>query len=556
MVAEGFLEKLYAGQLDRGVFDAFYMSRDMEKIQLLVSRFIDLAREYPSEEIERAERIPADMLQKMGAMGLFGVSIPQAYGGLGFNEWETLSAVEKMVGSDLSLALVALAHLSIGCKGIVLFGTEEQKRKYLVPAASGKMIFSYALTEPLAGSDAKHIQTRAELSGDGAHYLLNGQKTYITNANYAGGLTVFAQMDPDRPGFMGAFIVETGWEGVKIGKDMPKMGLKASSTAPVQFKDVRVPVENLLGRPGDGFKIAMTILNYGRLGLGAASVGMMDRSLEDMLKRSSSRIQFGTPIRSFPLIQEKLVEAKVRSFVSSAMNDFTAYLLHADPTANVAIESSHCKLFGTTRGWDVTYDALQVAGGAGYLSTQPYEKRMRDFRVTTVFEGTSEIHSIYPALFLLRKLGKQMRHEPGKLAAGLRALKDFFKRQDCPLELHHKAMRKAAKLVRANAAAVRRLLLLSLFLHGKKAPEREFSLRRITSLSLYAYATLAVLARMAHGQKAGTFKSEEVALLSYFVEEGKAARKLDHRGILTSRKERLHDIVVGNLFKKDGDPLG
>jgi acyl-CoA dehydrogenase family protein 9 len=298
----------------------------------------------------------------------------------------------------------------------VLFGNAEQKRKYLVPAASGEMIFSYALTEPQTGSDAKNIQTAAAVSEDGSHFILNGSKTYITNANYAGGLTVFAQLDPDKPGFMGAFIVETARDGVTIGKDMPKMGLKASSTAAIQFKDVKVPKENLLGRPGDGFKIAMVILNYGRLALGAASAGMMKQSLLDMNDRAASRTQFGVPINQFELIQEKLVKAKVNGYVASAMTTFTAGMLESNPTATVAIESSHCKLFGTTRAWDTIYDALQVAGGSGYLTTQPYEKRMRDFRVTTIFEGTTEIHSIYPALFVLRALNKRSQAEPAGCA--------------------------------------------------------------------------------------------------------------------------------------------
>ncbi len=161
------------------------------------------------------------------------------------------------------------------------------------------MIFAYALTEPKIGSDSQNIETTAVLSENNRFYLLNGNKTYLTNANYAGAMTVFAQMDPTRPGFMGAFIVETSWDGVKIGKDVSKMGLKASSTAAVKFKNVRVPKENLLGQPGDGFKIAMTILNYGRLALGAASTGMMKLSLQDMVKRSASRTQFGDSINNF-----------------------------------------------------------------------------------------------------------------------------------------------------------------------------------------------------------------------------------------------------------------
>ena len=234
-----------------------------------------------------------------------------------------------MARTDMALALTPTAHLSIGIKGILLFGTEQQKATYLTQAAIGEMIFAYALTEPSVGSDAQHIQTRAALSGDGSHYILNGQKTYITNGGFAGGFTVFAQMDPEKPGFMGAFIVEAALDGVKVGGEIPKMGLKISSTTPVSFTDVLVPVQNLLGQPGDGFKIAMTILNYGRLGLGAASAGAMDQSLEDMVKRSSLRKQFGMPIREFELIQEKLVRTAAHSFAAVSMTGKAAMLCSA-----------------------------------------------------------------------------------------------------------------------------------------------------------------------------------------------------------------------------------
>ena len=280
------------------------------------------------------------------------------------------------------------------------------------------MIFAYALTEPMVGSDAQHIRTKATLSADGSYYTLTGQKTYITNGGYAGGFTVFAQMDESKPGYMGAFIVERRSEGVRVGPNMRKMGLKASSTTMVGLNEVKVPAENLLGKPGEGFKIAMTILNYGRLGLGAGSVAAMEQSLSDMLARSTSRVQFGAPIVSFELIREKLARAKAHGFAASCLTYFTAKLLEAYPLLNVAEESSHCKLYSTTRAWDSLYDALQTAGGAGYLATHPYEKRMRDARVTTVFEGTTEIHSIYPALFLARDLGKALKKAGpiGKLA--------------------------------------------------------------------------------------------------------------------------------------------
>jgi acyl-CoA dehydrogenase family protein 9 len=351
-------------------------------------------------------------------------------------------------------------------------------------------------------------------------------------------MTVFAQLDPANPGHMGAFIVETGWDGVKIGKDMPKMGLKASSTAPVQFRNVRVPVENLLEQPGDGFKIAMTILNYGRLGLGAASVGAMEQSLTDMLKRASSRIQFGTPIKEFPLIQEKIVKARVYCTVSSAMNAFAAKLLDQHPLADLAVETSHCKLFGTTRAWDTLYDAFQVAGGSAYLTTLPYEKRLRDFRVTTVFEGTTEIHSIYPPLFILRKITRHwgdhnrgILERLGFLGSGL------FKGVDWPLRFDHRVLRKAARLAKRNACAIKRRLFASLLLFGKRVEHKEFFLRRMTTLSLYVFGILALLARLDQERHDG-FNPDTLLALQYFAEEGRQARKVN-RHIFNTKLDAL-----------------
>lgn len=540
MQETGFMEKIYGGLLDQSVFYSYKSSVDSAKIDAITDSYHEIMKDFPPQVIEDLGTIPDEMRERMAAAGLFGLSIPEGYGGLGLNLWEYMKTVERMAATDLSAALASLAHLSIGTKGIVLFGTEEQKQKYLVAAARGEMIFSYALTEPKVGSDAKHIETRAALSEDGSHYILTGQKTYITNANYAGGLTVFAQMDPARPGYMGAFIVETSWEGVEIGKDMPKMGLKASSTAAIRFRDVKVPKENILGNPGDGFKIAMTILNHGRMGLGAASVGAMERADQDMTKRARGRIQFGAPIASFPLIQEKIAQARVHAFVSNAMNTLTASLLEENPTRNVAIESSHCKLFGTTRAWNTLYDALQVSGGSGYLSTQPYEKRMRDFRVTTIFEGTTEIHSIYPALFALRRAAKEMQALRNDRIG---QLKTFWRKMSCrvdwPLGYRDKLLKRASRLARANSRTIRWMLLMGPFIHKKKLPEKEFYLRRISTLSLYTYGILAVLAKMKEDERMGTGvdKSDRL-MLEYFLDEAKEARCRNRR-YWDSKREKV-----------------
>jgi acyl-CoA dehydrogenase family member 9 len=547
MSSDSFMEAIYKGSFDHRYMDSFRSVGKNEEVERVLDDFRRILEEYPPSLLDKEGRIPAAMLKKMGSIGLFGLSIPQPYGGRGFSLWEYLRVVEEMAALDISVALVSLAHLSIGLKGIVLFGNDDQKLKYLVPGASGDMIFAYALTEPRIGSDARHIETRAELSKDESHYILNGTKTYITNANYAGGLTVFAQMDPRQPGFMGSFIVETHWEGVKIGKDMPKMGLKASSTASIQFRDVRVPRENLLGGPGDGFKIAMAILNYGRIGLGAASVGMMNQSVKDMLKRSATREQFGGPISRFPLIQEKVVKARVHSLVSASMNDFTAGLLADNPDSGLAIESSHCKLFGTTRAWDVLYDALQTAGGSGYISTQPYEKRMRDFRVSTVFEGTTEIHCIYPPLFAIRQIGRQMEAVgSGRMHQISFLLKSLFSRMQWPLKFKKKAMRKASRFAKSNARAVKRLVLLGMLFHGKRLQDKEYLLRRITTLSLYLFGVLALLAKIAADIKSGTARKEDLSLLDIFVEEAKEVSRANRR-LFDSRREALNGQIFSNL---------
>jgi acyl-CoA dehydrogenase family protein 9 len=545
---DNFLANIYFGSLDVERFHSFRDLEEDDKTREIIEKYEEITERYPSSHLEEQGTVPAELLEELKRIGFFGLNIPEKYGGAGLNLKQYLKVVEEIAGRDLALAIISLAHLSIGCKGIVLFGTEAQKEKYLVPAATGEMIFSYALTEPKIGSDAKHIKTWAKLSDDGSYYILNGQKTYITNANYAGGLTVFAQLDRDKPGFMGGLIVETAWDGVKIGRDMPKMGLKASSTAAIQFKDVRVPIENLLGQPGDGFKIAMTILNYGRVALGAGSAGALIQSRRDMMKQSARRIQFGVPINTFELIQEKIVKAKVDGYVTSAITAFTAGLLENDPLAAVAIESSHCKLFGTTRAWETLYNGLQVAGGSGYLSTQPYEKRMRDFRVTTIFEGTTEIHSIYPPLFVLRNLEKEMRAANRSTTSGLTfLLKGMFARAKWKLRFSHRVMNRAVRLAKANARSIRWLLHAGLMIYGKKIQKKQFFLRRLTNLSLYLFGIISVLAKIDAEQKMGRDVSAGLKVLAYIVEEALQVRK-DNTRLLSSKQEALHKKIFQDII--------
>ncbi len=551
---KGFLEELYLDTFNRDRFESLSFPGKDPKVEEIIGKYRQLTREYPPTALEKVGSIPDTLMKGLKEIGMFGLNIPKEYGGVGLSLPSYLAVLESISRTDMALALTPLAHLSIGVKGIVLFGNEEQKARYLPRAASGAMVFAYVLTEPKTGSDAQHITTTALLSEDGTHYVLNGQKTYITNGNFAGGMTVFAQMDPDRPGFMGAFIVQRDWEGVEVGREIPKMGLKISSTTPITFTEVKVPVKNLLGRPGEGFKIAMTVLNYGRLGLGAASVGAMDQSVDDMYRRSKSRVQFGAPISDFELIQEKMVLARAHSLAAASMTTATAGLLEEDATGPLAAESSHVKLYGTTRAWDTLYEALQTAGGSGYLATQPYEKRMRDFRVTTVFEGTSEIHSIYPALYLIRNLGKRIRGK-GRLQQALFLIRGAYRNPGLSLRYSDPAMNAAANLIRKLARAVRKMVHLGLLKYGKGIVSREFYLRRVTRLSMALYSILATLAFIDSRRTGGEDVSTDVNLLGYLTEEASEVLRTDFR-ITDNRRESLTGKIFADIDgQRDGSNL-
>jgi acyl-CoA dehydrogenase family protein 9 len=536
----GFLENLYEGKFVSELFDLNMHSADEEKVQKFMKGYWKAIEGYNPLELEKLGQAPPELMDALKKTGIFGLTIPTEYGGLGFKMSEYLRVVEEMARHDMALVLIPLAHLSIGIKGIYLSGSDEQKKNYLTKAASGEMVFAYALTEPKTGSDARHVETMAKLSDDGKYYILNGSKTYITNGNYAGGLTVYAQMDEEKPGFMGGFIVETAWDGVKIGKDMPKMGLKISSTTSISFKDVKVPVENLIGKPGEGFKIAMNVLNYGRLGLGAASAGLMQQSLEDMKDRALKRKQFGVSIRDFELIQEKMVKARAHRLASRAITYYTAAMLDMDRALNVALESSHTKLYGTNECWNTLYDALQTAGGAGFISTQPYEKRMRDFRVTTIFEGTTEIHTIYPPLTLFRSFGKELKKQGtmGKLGI-LKSIKNT-KAFKAP-KSDYSEINAAYKMAGSLEKAFRKLLAEGFSKYGSKIVSQEFYLRRMTRLSVSLYILISVSLYL----KAGELENGDFTVLEYLIAE--ADQTL--REVMSDQSmEAAHKAVYEKLY--------
>jgi acyl-CoA dehydrogenase len=380
------------------------MIRDQETLNLLldaVSRFVR-ERLVPAEnEVAETDEIPADIVAGMRELGLFGLSIPEEYGGLALTmEEEVLVAFEIGKTSPCFRSLFG-TNVGIGSQGIIIDGTAEQKQYYLPRLASGELIASFALTEPGSGSDAASLSTRAVRDGD--HYIIDGTKRFITNAPEAGIFTVMARTNPDVRGAGGisAFIVERGIPGVSLGKIDKKMGQKGAHTCDVIFENCRVPAQNLIGGlEGIGFKTAMRVLDKGRLHIAAICVGAAERMLDDALRYAMERQQFGKPIGEFQLVQAMLADSRAEIYAARSMVLDAAR--RRDNKEDVSTEASCCKLFASEMCGRVADRAVQIHGGAGYVAEYAIERFYRDVRLFRIYEGTSQIQQLVIARNMMR----------------------------------------------------------------------------------------------------------------------------------------------------------
>ena len=353
--------------------------------------------------LDQQNEFPDEAIRKLGEMGIMGIPFPAEYGGAGLDALSYAIAVEELARVDGGAGVILSAHVSLGSWPIFAYGTEEQKRKYLVPLAKGEKIGAFGLTEPNAGSDAGGTETTAVLKGD--HYVLNGGKIFITNAPKADTYVVFAVTTPDI-GTRGisAFIVEKGWKGFYFGDHYDKMGIRSSSTAELIFDNVEVPRENLLGKEGDGFKIAMSTLDGGRIGIAAQALGIAQGAYDAAVAYSKERIQFGKPIGFQQAISFKIADMATKLRCARFLVYSAAELKEAH--APYGMESAMAKMYASDIALEVTNDALQIHGGAGFMKGMEVERAYRDAKITTIYEGTNEIQRVVIASHILGKAPK------------------------------------------------------------------------------------------------------------------------------------------------------
>jgi alkylation response protein AidB-like acyl-CoA dehydrogenase len=374
-------------------------TEEQEMLRDMVKKFVDNELRPIAAKIDEEKKIPKEFIAKMAELGFLGIAFPPEYGGAGMGEMGYCIMQTEIGRSCASTATFVGAHQSIGSSGIYMFGTEEQKQKYLVPLAEGKKIGAYALTEANAGSDAYNPQTTAEDKGD--HYLVNGGKIFITNGSFADIFTTFVKMvGGPNDGKMSVLIVEKDFDGFKVGKIEEKMGIRGSETSELIFEDMKVPKENLLGREGRGLIVGMKVLNTGRLGLGAAALGAAKECLSLATSYSKERVQFGKKISQNQGIQWMLADMATAIFNMESILFRTAWMY--DRGENVTRESSMVKLYCSEALDKIVDDTMQIYGGYGFTCEFPIERIYRDSRINRIFEGTSEIQRMIIARDVLR----------------------------------------------------------------------------------------------------------------------------------------------------------
>lgn len=374
-----------------------FITEEHRMIQEAARDFAQKAIAPIAAEFDESGEFPLETVRQMGELGFMGIEVPEKYGGVGMDTIAYVLAMEEISRVDASHGTIMSVNNSLICHGLLKYGTEEQKQNYLRAVASGDKIGAYSLTEPMSGSDASNMRSRAVLNEAGTHYIINGRKSWVTSGPVADIVILFTITDPEQ-GYRGisAFIIETDKPGFEPGKKEPKLGIRASATSELIFEDYACPVENRLGEEGEGFKIAMSVLDAGRIGIASQALGIAEAALEASVQYAQEREAFGQKIGEFQMIQQKLADMKTRIDASRLLiyQAALAKMQAVETGARYTLESSMAKLFASETATYVTEEAVQIHGGMGYSKELPVERYFRDAKITEIYEGTSEIQRL------------------------------------------------------------------------------------------------------------------------------------------------------------------
>ena len=569
-----FIKGLFLGEIREDLIFPFpeLSSEERESLAMVLDSF----RSFAADHVDAARndhegRFPDSMREAFHALGFMGMNIPEAYGGFGASAKVFNRVFGEIGGTDPALAVYFGAHQSIGCKGIVLFGTEEQKQQWLPRCASGELVAAFCLTEPGSGSDAQAMAARAVPTEDGSHYVLNGTKIWISNAGYAGLFTVFAKVPVTVDGAakerVTAFIVDAKSEGIRLGKLEEKMGIKASDTRAVFFANVRVPVENRLGDVGQGFRIALEVLNSGRLGLSAGSARGARRIMNEAIAYAAQREQFGRPIASFEMIRRKIALLAADVYATEAAVMLTAGMVDRGGV-DFSLETAACKVFASEMGYRATHEALQIAGGIGYSKEYPYEQAVRDSRIMLIFEGTNEILRALVALMglqqpgeRLKELGKALQdpiHSFGAIGGYLKGrVVSTIDRPD--FKRVHIALADEADLVADQVYDLGRSVERALRRYGKKIVDRQYVQERLANAAIDLFMATATLARATSALERANGDEDKVAAeldcARVFVHAAYRRARRSLRALRTNQDKRIDAIAARAVESKDLAPL-
>jgi acyl-CoA dehydrogenase family member 9 len=501
-----FSKPLFTGEINEELIFPYHElgSSERDRVAQLSDEFRTWAEEsYDSRTAEAERWIGDDTVAELGEMGLLGLYVPEEYGGLGLSQTGYCRVFEEVGQVDATLATVLGVHQSIGYKGIALFGSDEQKERYLPDLATGRKLAGFALTEPEAGSDAYHLDTWAEQESDGS-WRLNGEKRYIGNGSKGDVFVTFARSDHGHV----ALIVEKDMEGFEVGRRYDTLGLHANDLRHLHFNGVRVPAENVLGEPGDGFEIAMNVLNNGRISLGTGTVGGTKDLLDRTIDRVKARRQFGQALAEFELVEEKIAWMVTYLFGLESMAYATTGLVDRG-VPDYSLESAMLKIAGSEFIWYAANRSFQLAGGDGFIKDHPYEKILRDIRIFPIFEGANDVLRAFVALHGFQTLGETLPDVRGlKLRAPIQAIGTVFDIADYLIDrvergvrpdritAAHPDLQELAEPVTDQVKHLRAVCERLLRRHGEDIKFRQWQQKRVAHAALDIYAQVCTLARV------------------------------------------------------------